>query len=75
MKYQMSGEVSFRIVVEANSEDEAMELLESDYGILNDDERVDLKWLNVEEMGWYNIQGKWFRFNWSKTKYSNNRNS
>ena len=32
MKYQMSGEVSFRIVVEADSEDEAMELLESDYG-------------------------------------------
>ena len=31
------------------NEDEAMELLESDYGILNDDERVDLKWLNVEE--------------------------
>ena len=52
MLFRSSGEVSFRIVVEANSEDEAMELLESDYGILNDDERVDLKWLNVEEMGW-----------------------
>ena len=52
MKYQMSGEVSFRIVVEADSEDEAMELVESDYGILNDDERVDLKWLNVEETEW-----------------------
>jgi len=52
MKYQMSGEVSFRITVEADSEDEAMELVESDFGILNDDERVDLKWLNVEEMGW-----------------------
>ena len=33
MKYQMSGEVSFRIVVEANSEDEAMELVESDLTI------------------------------------------
>ena len=27
MKYQMSGEVSFRIVVEANSEDEVLKLL------------------------------------------------
>ena len=52
MKWQLSGEISFRIIVNADSEDEAMELLESDYGILNDDERVDLKWLNVEEMGW-----------------------
>ena len=52
MKWQLSGEISFRIIVDADSEDEAMELLESDYGILNDDERVDLKWLNVEEMGW-----------------------
>ena len=49
MKWQLSGEISFRIIVNADSEDEAMELLESDYGILNDDERVDLKWLNVEE--------------------------
>ena len=52
MKWQLSGEISFRIIVDADNEDEAMELLESDYGILNDDERVDLKWLNVEEMGW-----------------------
>ena len=52
MKYQMSGEITFRIVVDADSEDEAMELLESDFGILNDDEKVDLKWLNVEELGW-----------------------
>ena len=49
MKWQLSGEISFRIIVDADNEDEAMELLESDYGILNDDERVDLKWLNVEE--------------------------
>lgn len=52
MKYQMSGEITFHIVVDADSEDEAMELLESDFGILNDDEKVDLKWLNVEELGW-----------------------
>ena len=48
MKYQMSGEVSFRIVVEANSEDEAMELVESDFGILNDDERVDVAFVHVK---------------------------
>ena len=52
MKWQLSGEISFRIIVDADNEDEAMELVESDFGILNDDERVDLKWLNVEEMGW-----------------------
>ena len=28
------------------------EFVESDFGILNDDERVDLKWLNVEETEW-----------------------
>ena len=49
MKWQLSSEISFRIIVDADNEDEAMELLESDYGILNDDGRVELKWLNVAE--------------------------
>ena len=44
---QISGEISFRIIVDADNEDEAMELVESDFGILNDDERVDLNWRNV----------------------------
>ena len=49
MIWVISGEIEFKVKIEADSEEEAISIVESDYGILNDDERVGWKWLNVEE--------------------------
>ena len=49
MIWVISGEIEFKVKIEADSEEEAISIVESNLGILDDDGDAIIEWISAEE--------------------------
>lgn len=49
MIWVISGEIGFKVKIEADSEEEAISIVESNLGILDDDGDAIIEWISAEE--------------------------